>query len=474
MGNRHVMRQIKTKQIKTIKTPAIVTRLLSNGTQHYPSGIQNIRVRTINAFTVSFLVVLGIVTMVRLFWGQFSNVAINSIAFVIVLCSQVLVARGKPNIAVAIVSVAITVTCYLLYALDRVSGIQIIPQLALCMVLSLMLFDRVSFRIGLLVFGLGLLTMVSLRANGDWALALIFTVQISAFSLLFLIYVYFFEAQDVAIQKSIKRLEDLNAEKNAAIRELNDRNEELVVLSHIMSHDLKSPLTSIMGYAELLEMEMQDGTFNQQSIESVAAISKASSAMSTLIMDLLTYSKISLAETTFERVELNGLVQQVAEAFEYQIKREDVQLHVSSLPVIMGNPDLLRTVFYNLISNAIKFQPKDQPAHRPSIRIWSEPAESDGRLFVADNGIGIERSYLPDLFKPFKRFHGNKAYSSTGLGMSICLSIVEKYNGTITLHDTSTSGTTFQLTFPWPDLDEPLDRKSTTGTNVKKKSDAKF
>lgn len=472
MGNGHVMRQIKT-----INTPAIVTRLLSNGTQHYPSGIQNIRVRTINAFTVTFLLVLGIVTMVRLFWGQFSNVAINSIAFVVVLSSQVLVARGKPNIAVAILAVATTVTCYFLYTLDRVSGIQIIPQLALSMILSLMLFDRVGFRIGLLVFGLVLLAMVSLRADGDWALTLIFTIQMLAFSLLFLIYVYFFEAQDVAIQKSIKRLEDLNAEKNAANRELNDRNEELVVLSHIMSHDLKNPLSSIMGYAELLKMEMQDGTFNQESIESVAAISKASGAMSTLIMDLLTYSKISLAETTFERVELNGLVQQVAAAFEYQIKREEVQLHVSSLPVIMGNRDLLRTVFHNLISNAIKFQPKDQPAHRPSIRIWSEPAESEVRLFVADNGIGINSSYLPDLFKPFKRFHGNKAYSSTGLGMSICLSIVEKYNGTITLHDTSANGTTFQLTFPRPDLAEPLglrDRKSTTGTNVKKKSDTKL
>jgi len=107
----------------------------------------------------------------------------------------------------------------------------------------------------------------------------------------------------------------------------------------------------------------------------------------------------------------------------------------------------LKTLFKNLISNGIKYQPKESSDHIPTIKIWSELGESID-IFISDNGIGIDDNYSKDIFEPFKRYHNKKDYKGTGLGLSICKSVMEKHSGKIELFKSSNEGTTFKLTFP--------------------------
>jgi len=432
------------------KLPRFLRRLLLNGAQHYPEGLQRIRLQTTNAFSLTFLAVLGFVTLIRLFAGQYENVAINSATFVAVLFAQVVIAKGKLNLGVAIAATSITFTCFILHMHTDIEGTRIIPQLALCMVLSLMLFDCIRYRLGFLAFGVGLLLLVGHNADGNWLFASLFAIQMLAFALLFLVYVYFFEAQDAKIQRSLNQLKKMNEERDAANRELNERNQELIVFSNIMSHDLKQPLSSIIGHADLLEMNIEESALDDQT-ETVREISKAAISMNALITDMLTYSKVSLQETSVQRVDLNEVVREVIANSDYQIRKDKVQIEAQDLPVVDGNHGLYKALIHNLITNAIKYQPKDRPAHRPRIRLWSESDAAHIRVFIEDNGIGIDSSYLPDLFTPFKRFHTEEDYGGTGLGMSICLSIVEKYQGTIKVVHSSERGTTFELTFPQPE-----------------------
>jgi len=120
---------------------------------------------------------------------------------------------------------------------------------------------------------------------------------------------------------------------------------------------------------------------------------------------------------------------------------------VDKLPNIKSNKFLLEILFNNLASNAIKYQPTNLENHTPKIEIKAKENFDIVEIYVADNGIGIESEHLNHLFKPFKRFHANKAYKGTGLGLSICKRIMDKHNGSIKLHQTSKNGTTFKLIF---------------------------
>jgi len=241
-----------------------------------------------------------------------------------------------------------------------------------------------------------------------------------------------------------KNLEKILKQKDEAIRQLEEKNKEMVLFSNIMSHDLKAPLRSISGFCGLLQQELTKSDKEKQ--EYLSFIQNSASSMGILIDDLLTYSMIANDRIPTEKLDVNLLIKEVASSFHYQLEDNSVDLKVENLPTIHGNRRFLKILFQNLISNSIKFQPKEKQ-HVPTIRINSFSDSEFEYINIIDNGIGIEPNYKEFLFLPFKRFHKEADYEGTGLGMSICKKIMEKHNGVIKLSESSNEGSTFQLKF---------------------------
>jgi len=215
-----------------------------------------------------------------------------------------------------------------------------------------------------------------------------------------------------------------------------------------MAHDLKAPLYNISAFAGLIKKQITNGFHKEKVSKYINFIDNSSESMAVLIEDLLLYSKIDMEELDFSNVHLNDLVDLVLPVFSYDINAGSTAINIKELPTIHGNKSLLKTVFHNLISNGIKYQPKDQPNHQAQIDIWSAENDKQYCIFIQDNGIGIKSEHVNEVFKPFVRFHSSKEYSGTGLGMSICRRIMKNHNGSVELDQTSNKGSRFKLTFP--------------------------
>jgi len=275
-------------------------------------------------------------------------------------------------------------------------------------------------------------------------------VQLATLTSIPLIIASFIEYQDRKVKKLNRELHRKYIEKKNDAQRLNEKNNELIVFSHIMSHDLKSPLSTIKAFAELLAKDIKKEEDKEQQIKYLNFILSSADSMTVLINDLLTYSKIETDNYVLENVDLQNVIEEVLPSFQFDIMDRKVEIEIKELPIIQGNPNIIKTVFHNLISNSIKYQPKDIANHHPKIVIWSEENEQQYNVFIQDNGIGFKKEHIDDLFTPFKRFHSNKEYKGTGLGMSICRRIIEKHKGSISLQSTSEDGSVFKLTFPKP------------------------
>jgi len=258
----------------------------------------------------------------------------------------------------------------------------------------------------------------------------------------------FIEYQEKKVIKLNKELRKKYIEKKNDAQRLDEKNNELVVFSHIMSHDLKSPLGTIKAFANLLIKGTEKNEDTEKNIKYLNFIMTSTSSMSNLVDDLLVYSKLETDDYILEKVDLQDVINSVIPSFQFDVMSKHVQIKANNLPIILGNTSVIKTVFHNLISNAIKYQPKNIRHHQPKITIWSEENYEHHQVFIQDNGIGIKKEYIDDLFTPFKRFHSDKEYKGTGLGMSICHRIMEKHNGSISLQSTSEKGSIFKLNFP--------------------------
>lgn len=253
----------------------------------------------------------------------------------------------------------------------------------------------------------------------------------------------------IAAEKALNhQLQLQNKEKQIFLNQIENKNEELITFSNIMSHDLKAPLRTISAFTGLVEKQVQ-GNFQKEKVLSYTNfITNSAESMRSLIEDLLLYSRVNLEKSEFSDVSLNDLTLLVLPAFSYDINLSKAVVNVAELPTIKGNKGLLKTVFHNLISNAIKYQPKDKSNHQAKVDIWAMETENQHCIFIQDNGIGIKSSYVEKLFQPFVRFHASSEYKGTGLGMSICQRIMDKHQGQIQLDFTSPSGSRFKLIFP--------------------------
>jgi light-regulated signal transduction histidine kinase (bacteriophytochrome) len=210
------------------------------------------------------------------------------------------------------------------------------------------------------------------------------------------------------------------------------------------AHDLKEPLRSIASFSYLLEKDLRN-VLDERSSEYFKYIKDATNRMQRLIMDLLTYAKIGVEDKPFGPVDLNEIMETVKSGLKTILEAERALINFRGLPTIIADKSMMRQLFQNLISNAVKFH---KPDVAPVINVFAEEKPDGWKIAVNDNGIGIEEKFYEKVFVVFSRLHTRDKYEGTGIGLSLCKKIVDKHEGRIWIDSKLGEGTTFYITIP--------------------------
>ena len=252
------------------------------------------------------------------------------------------------------------------------------------------------------------------------------------------------------------RIAERNKELELANQQLARSNAELEQFAYVTSHDLQEPLRKIQMFSSIL--------LNKPEAKSDASgytrkISDSAKRMTSLITDLLDYSRLSQVEPTFSDIDLNKILLNVLGDFELLIEQKQAEVKSNELSPIPGIPTQINQLFYNLIGNALKFS---HPGRSPKINITGKllPAETRNKfenlppangyyeISFADNGIGFNQLYADRIFVVFQRLNMSPDYTGHGIGLAICNKIVSNHNGIIYAKGKADDGAVFTVILP--------------------------
>ncbi|MFN3835102.1 MAG: PAS domain-containing protein [Glycocaulis sp.] len=225
--------------------------------------------------------------------------------------------------------------------------------------------------------------------------------------------------------------------------ELERTNRELDRFATVASHDLQEPLRKISAFASLIKRR-HHGTFDHETNRSLDFLVDAAGRMRRLIDDLLTYSRASKRALEYHSVDMEQTVSELLTELEILVNEAKAGIVVGPLPVIEGDPTLLRLLIQNLITNALKYR----KGEGVEISISAVNEHTHWRFTVADNGIGFDPRFSEKIFAPFQRLHGREEYDGTGIGLAICQQAVERHGGRIWVESEPGSGSRFHFTLP--------------------------
>jgi len=256
---------------------------------------------------------------------------------------------------------------------------------------------------------------------------------------------------------SEEKVKQLNRELLVNITNLENANKNLERFAFMASHDLQEPLRKIRMFSDKLSMKHKHVP---EDMDLINRIQRAAERTQNLISDILAFSKISTIPSEFTEISLNDVVDELLRDMAEEIREKKATVEVTALPIIRGSVRLMRPLFQNLLTNALKYSHKDVP---PLISIRSEaasaPEQSNGsgknhhenrycRIYVEDNGIGFDQKYAEEIFGMFRRLHGSSEFEGTGIGLALCKKIVEHHSGFISARSTLGQGSTFVVSFP--------------------------
>lgn len=246
--------------------------------------------------------------------------------------------------------------------------------------------------------------------------------------------------RDVTAMKDVE--EELRRKVAERTRELEEKTKQLESFSYTVAHDLRAPLRSINGYAEMLIDEIAS-TNVASKVEILERIKAATRRLDLLIGDLMAYSRIAQVDVTLERVDLSAATQRALHDVQAEIVRRKAVVRVPArLPAVEGERTIIEQAIFNLLSNAVKFA---QPGAKPEVDVWAEEHGDRVRLKVRDRGIGIAPQYQQQIFRVFERLQVSRDYPGTGVGLAIVAKGMERIGGRYGVESEPGRGSTFWI-----------------------------
>jgi len=230
-----------------------------------------------------------------------------------------------------------------------------------------------------------------------------------------------------------QRVQERTAQLSAA-------NKELEAFSYSVSHDLRAPVRHISGFADLL---LKNTTVKSDSSASryLKLLTASAKKMGSLIDDLLSFSRMGRTELLNTTLNLQEIVQDVINDLKSQTEGRGVEWKIGALPVVHGDPAMIRLVFTNLLSNALKYS-------RLKDKAIIEIGAKDQAIFVRDNGAGFDMKYADKLFGVFQRLHSSDEFEGTGIGLATVRRIIQRHGGRTWAEGVLNQGAVFYFTLP--------------------------
>jgi PAS domain S-box-containing protein len=248
---------------------------------------------------------------------------------------------------------------------------------------------------------------------------------------------------DITSRKQIEEaLERHRSELARSNAELSAANEEIESFSYSVSHDLRAPLRHIDGFARIL-LEEHKSQLDSKGQHYLQRVATGAQQMGRLVDDLLNLSRVGRREIQQQPANLSAIVEAIRVDLADGGKGRIVEWKIAPLPVVECDPGLLKLVFTNLLTNALKFS-----ASRERAVIEIGCAEEEGELvfFVRDNGVGFDPKYAGKLFGVFQRLHRQEDFEGTGIGLATVQRIIRKHDGRIWAESRPDCGATFFFT----------------------------
>lgn len=236
------------------------------------------------------------------------------------------------------------------------------------------------------------------------------------------------------------------AEKSLKQRtaELEVANKELESFSYSVSHDLRAPLRAISGFSNILIEDYTD-KLDPECKRLLNTIQSNTQKMAQLIDDILTLSRMGRKEIKKINININDLVKSIFEELKPTYPNREIKLSLSALPSAQGDPTLLRAVFINILTNAIKFTKTRTSA---LIEVGGRSLNNENSYYVKDNGVGFEMKYVDKVFGVFQRLHSDTEFEGTGVGLAIVQRIIHRHGGRVWAEGKVGKGATFYFTLP--------------------------
>ncbi|MBD2358844.1 PAS domain S-box protein [Tolypothrix sp. FACHB-123] len=250
------------------------------------------------------------------------------------------------------------------------------------------------------------------------------------------------KAGELAVKQLNETLEQRVQERTAQLAEVN---QELKRFTYTVSHDLRSPLRAIRGLIEAL-VEDNGDRLDELGREYARYIADSAQRMDCLIQDLLAYSRLSHTEIQLQVVDLTAIIQEILRQLQPECQAKQAEITVAlPLPQVIAQPTILTQILVNLLTNSLKYILQGV---KPQIQVWAEKRGNLLRIWIADNGIGIEPEFQERIFGVFERLHSSDTYSGTGVGLAIVQKGIERLGGRVGVESELGQGSRFWIELP--------------------------
>ncbi|HZY79731.1 MAG TPA: response regulator [Cyclobacteriaceae bacterium] len=243
--------------------------------------------------------------------------------------------------------------------------------------------------------------------------------------------------------RDITQIMQLNNDLQSNVLQLESTNKELESFSYSVSHDLRSPLRSLMGYSQILGEDYSE-ILGDEGKRLLTVIQRNALKMNSLIDDLLEFSRLGKKELGRQVVDMKAIVENLVSEVNSTAK-QPVVFNVDEIPSAQADLALITQVWTNLISNAVKYSGKKS---NPVVSVSSYPENGHTVYVVKDNGAGFEMSYADKLFGVFQRLHKQEDFEGTGIGLAIIHRVITRHGGKVWAEGKVDEGATFYFSLP--------------------------